>query len=311
MVDVVDPLKMRVFHQGHFIKARHHLAHVLERRLQRTEHLCGRARAHVFVVVEDGETVLVDHRHHGFGKAVVVPCSLCAALRFHGERVCVLTAKPVFGGDDVCRNALGDEIGVHRDRRINSNRGTIAAHRNAAHHFNAARDICHTRAALDLVCGKVHGFHARGAEPVDGKAGDRLIKVRGQNCSARQTAALFANLGHVAPDHVFNRVTIKAIAVFQCVQHICRQTGRGHFVQAAVFAALAPRRSDRVVNIGFGHSVLLRPQEMRGASNRMGVSNRAGPQCGRANGRYWDNPCGRTQRVRGNKGKHSRTDQHW
>ncbi len=47
-------------------------------------------------------------------KRSVVPGGLGAALAFHRQRVAIVAGKPVFGGDDVGRDALRHEIGLHR-----------------------------------------------------------------------------------------------------------------------------------------------------------------------------------------------------
>ena len=253
MVDVVDAFQMRVFHQRDLVETGHHFAHFLKRRLERSKALHISAGAHVFVMVQNGQAVLVAHRHNRFRKAVVGPSGRGTALGFNGQRIGVITAKTVFGCDNISRDALWNKVGVHCDRRINGNRRAVAAHGHAAHHFNAARNIGHACAAFDLVGSKVHCLHARGAKTVDRKTGDRLIQIRSQNSSTGKAPALFAHLGHVAPDHVLHGVAVQTVAVFQGVQNLRGQAHAGHFVQRAVLAALAARGAHGVIDIGFGH----------------------------------------------------------
>ena len=118
----------------------------------------------------------------------------------------MFTGDAVFGGDDIGRNPLGDEVLFHCDRRIDGNRRPVRAHGDAAHALNPARDIGITCAAADLVGRKVNGFHARGTETVNAEPGDTFIQIRRQHGGPRQAAALFHHLRGIAPDHVFYRV---------------------------------------------------------------------------------------------------------
>src|SRR6056297_2168414 len=101
VVNVIDRLKVRVFQLRHGIETRHHLAHILETGLQGSERLHVGSRAHVFVMIEDRQAILVLDLDNRAIKAAVLPSGSGAALRFHGKRVCVVAGKPVFGGDDI------------------------------------------------------------------------------------------------------------------------------------------------------------------------------------------------------------------
>ena len=135
-----------------------------------------------------------------------MPCNFGAALGFNSQCICIVAGETIFGGDDIGADALGDEIGVHRNRRISGNRSTVRPHRDAAHHLNTTGNISTACAAFDLVGTKVNSLHARCAETVDRKTRDGLIQIRSQNGRTGQTAALFHNLGHVAPNHILNRM---------------------------------------------------------------------------------------------------------
>ena len=177
VVDMRDPLQMRVFHHRDLVEAGHGFAHILEGRLQGGERRHIGAGAHVFVTVQNGQAVAVGHRDDGFGKAVVRPGGGRPVLGFHGQGIRHLTGKAVFGGDDIGRNALRHEIGFHGEAWVHRNGGPVAAHGHAAHHLDPARDVGRARATAHLIGGKVHRLHAAGAKAVDGKAGDRLVKV--------------------------------------------------------------------------------------------------------------------------------------
>ena len=215
-----------------------------------------------------------------------------AALALDRQRVGVVAAEAVLGGDDVGRDALRHEIDPHRKARVDGDRRSVRPHGDATHHLDAAGDVGVPGTGPDLVGGEVHRLHARGAEAVDREPGDALVEIRGQHGGAREAAALFADLGDVAPDHVLDRVAVEIVALLQRVQGQRREPQRGHLVQGAVLAALAPRRADGVVDIGVGHrvssvlpDVTPGPQGSR-ASGRMGVSSRRAPRCSRASGRY-------------------------
>ncbi len=152
---------------------------------------------------------------------------------------------------------MRDKIGVHGDTRVHGDGGAVAAHGHAAHHLDSAGDIGLAGAALHLVGGKVHRFHAGGAEPVDRQAGDRLVKIRGQHGSSRKAAALLHHLRDIAPDHVLDGVAVETVAVLEGIEHLGRQPDGGHLVQRAILAALAARGAHGVIDIGVGHRGLL------------------------------------------------------
>ena len=85
VVDVVDPLEVRVLQDRHRVEAGHGLAHVLERGLERAERLHVGAGAHVLVAVEDRQAVDVADRHDRAGEAVVLPGGGGALLALDGE----------------------------------------------------------------------------------------------------------------------------------------------------------------------------------------------------------------------------------
>ena len=85
VVDVVDALEVRVLQDRHRVEAGHHLAHLLERRLERAERLHVGAGAHVLVAVEDRQAVDVLHRHDRAGEAALLPGPGGAPLALDGE----------------------------------------------------------------------------------------------------------------------------------------------------------------------------------------------------------------------------------
>ena len=257
MVDVLDLLQMRVFQLRHGVEARHHLALFLERGLQPAQRLHVRLGAHVLVAVEDRQAVLVAHGDDGAGEAAFGPGAGGAFLALDGIGVDVVAGKAVFGGDDVGRDALRHEVGLHREARVDRDRCAVRAHRHAAHHLDPAGDIGLAGAAIDLVGGQVHRLEPRGAEAVDREARHGFVEIAGQHGRARQAAALFAHLGGVAPDHVLDGCGVQVVALLDRVQGQCRQPQAGDLLQRAVLAALAAGGAQRVVDIGIRHGSLL------------------------------------------------------
>ena len=204
-------------------------------------------------MVQNGQAVDVPHRHDRPGKAVIRPGRRRAFLAFDGHLIGHVAGETVFRGDDVGADALRHEIVVKGDLRVDGNRAAIGAHRHAAHAFHAAGDIGHARAATHLVGGHVHRLEARGTEPVDADARHTFVVIRRQNSGPRKAGALFADLGHVAPDHVLDGACVQIVAILDGVQRNGRQTRGRDFVQAAILAALAANGAGGVIDIGFSH----------------------------------------------------------
>ena len=79
VVDVIDPLKMRVFQHRNLVEAGHLLTHHREGGVQRAEALHVGAGAHVLVAIQNGQAVLVLDGDDRFLETVVFPCR-CGAL---------------------------------------------------------------------------------------------------------------------------------------------------------------------------------------------------------------------------------------
>ena len=86
--------------------------------------------------------------------AVFRPGPSSAFLAFDGKRVGVVAGKPVFGRDDVGRDALRDEIRLHGDGGIDGDGRPVRAHGDPAHHLHPAGDIGGTHPAAHLVGGR-------------------------------------------------------------------------------------------------------------------------------------------------------------
>ena len=248
---------MRVFHHGNLVEPRHHLADILECRLQPTKALHIGGGPHVFVMRQHRQTVLVVNSDHRVGKAPLFPCNCSTPLRFHCQQISILARKAVFGGNNVRRNPLRHEIGLHRKRWVHRNRRPVAAHGHAAHHLHPARDIAVASTATNLVGGDIHRLHSAGAEPVDRQSRNALVQIRRQHSRPCQTPALFAHLRDIAPDHIFHRMAFQPVARLYGVQNLGGQSNRRQFVQRPIAAALATWRPDCVIDKSVVHHRLL------------------------------------------------------
>ena len=252
MVDMGDPLEMGVFQQRHRVEARHRLADVAEGGLERPEAGHVGAGPRMLVLREQRQAVDVGDGHDRAREPVVGNGGGGTRLALDGKGVDIRAAEAEFGRDDVGRDALRHEEGAERQRRVDGDGRPVRAHGDAAHHLDAAGDdgLC---PGGDPRGGKVHGLQPAGAEAVDGEARDAFRQVREQDGGAGEAAALFADLGHVAPDHVLGGVGRPAGAGAQGVQHVGREAQRGHFVQRAIGPSLAAGGPDGVVDIGVDH----------------------------------------------------------
>ena len=165
-----------------------------------------------------------------------------------------------------------------------------------------------------LIGGQVHRLQPAATKPVDRQARNGLVEARGQNRRAREAPALFAHLGHIAPDDILDRMAGKSVPRGQSVQHLRGQRHRRHLVQAAVRPAAAAGRADRVIDESLGHGNLTEQKsgsEKRAASGRKGAASRAMPQSGPAKRRYGASPRGQSRRVQDSTDSRNKTGPRW
>src|SRR5260221_3868707 len=85
--------------------------------------------------------------------------------------------------------------GVVNVRRALKRRFSFGHHeRSAGHRFNAARDGEINFTGCDGPCSSSHGIHPRGAQTIDGRAGDGIGKARQQKRHASDVAIVFPSL---------------------------------------------------------------------------------------------------------------------
>ena len=269
VMDVVDALDFRMRLDRHRVEAAH-LSHRHEGRLQLAERLHRRGGTHVLVLGEKREAVDVLHRDHRILEAALVPGFRRALLALHRIGVDVVARKTVFGRDQVGRHALRHEVGRHRHRRIHRPGAAGGADADAAHRFGAAADGEFMLAAHDLGGGEIHRIEARGAEPADLDAGDRLAETGLERGEARDIGAGLADRIDHAEHDVVDDVFGEVVALLQGFQRCRRQCQRGHLVQRAIGLAAAARRANVIVDICLRHpfspvsvSALIEPDELQ------------------------------------------------
>ena len=196
-----DALDIRMRLNGDRVEAAL-LADHHERRLERSERLHVRARAHVLVMLEHRQAIDVEHRRDRVLEPAVFPGRRGALLRLDRVSVDVVAREAVFRRDEVGRDALRHEIGGDRQRRISRPCASRGADADAAHRFDAAADRQLVLAAHHLRGGEIDRVEARRAEPVDLHAGHCVAEARGERAHARDVAARFADRIDAAHHHV-------------------------------------------------------------------------------------------------------------
>ena len=182
-----------------------------------------------------------------------VPRRLGALLALDRIGVDVVAREAVFGRDQVGRDALRQEVGRDRDRRVHRPRAARRAHADAAHRLDAAADRHVVLAGHHLRGGEVDRVEPRGAEAVDLHARDRVAVAGGERRGARDVAARLADRIDAAEHHVVDQHGIEQVAVLDRAERLRGEAERRHLVQRAVGLALAARRAHGVVDECIGH----------------------------------------------------------
>ena len=257
VVDMVDRLDIGVRGDCDGVEAAK-LSHLDERRLELAERLHVRLRPHMFVAGKDRQAVDVLHRHDGPCKAPFLPCPGGALLRLDGVFVDIVAGETVFGGDEVGRDALGQEIARYGDAGIDGPGAARRPHADPAHRFDAAADGDVLHARHHLRRREVHRVEARGAEPVDLDARHVLAEARLQDRGAGDVAAGFADGVDAAEHHVLDDLGIESVALPDRIERRHGKIDRRHLVKRAVGLAATARRAHGVVDKGLTHKNLPR-----------------------------------------------------
>ena len=249
-VDVVDLLDVVVLLQRHVVEAAHR-ADAVERGLQLAQALERGVGAHVLVVVEDDQTVLVLHRDDGLGEVAARPRRGGLLLRAQRVAVDVLTGEALDGGDQVGADALRHEADAVVGLGVGGPGAAVGAHRHAAHRLDAAGQHQVVPAGAHLLRGGVDGLQAGRAEPVELEPAGGLGQLGHQRRGAGDVAALVADRRHDAEDDVADQVLVQiGEAAAQLVDQADDQVDRLDLVERAVLV-LAARRANGLVDEGF------------------------------------------------------------
>ena len=216
------------------------------------------AGADVFIPIKDRQAVHVRNRHDGFGKPVFRPgprgafswlSTASASASFAG--------KPVFGRDDVGRDALrgrntssmamGGIDGDGRPVRSPWRPGPSSPPRR--------RYRRHPPRRAPGLAARLTASNPLAQKRLMARPGDTLVEVgMPERPSAQGSRPVSPHLRDVAPYHVLDRVPpSRSLRAFSVLSVKAGKPRGGHFVQGAVLAALATGSAYRVVDIGVGH----------------------------------------------------------
>ena len=152
-----------------------------------------------------------------------------------------------FGRDDVGRDALRHEIGPERQRRVDGDGGAVRAHRAPGSSSRRRRRRSpRRRRARTWFAARFTASSPQAQKRLIDRPGTSSPRSDEQHRRAREAAALLADLGDVAPDHVLDRV----LAAGRCAPERVRAVSADSrsavtSCRLAVGPALAARRADR------------------------------------------------------------------
>ena len=187
------------------------------------------------------------------------PSSQARAARFcELDRISIdiVAREAVFGGDQIRRNALRQEIIGDGDAGIDRPRAARCPHADAAHGFDAAADGDVLHAGHDLRGREIDRIETGGAEAVDLHARNFLAEAGLQHRRAGNVAAGFADRIDAAEHHVLDQRGIEIVAPPNGIEGRDREIDGRHLVQRAIGLAAPARRANRVEDIGFRHEGL-------------------------------------------------------
>src|SRR3954452_25395278 len=244
VVDLVDPV---VLLQRHRVEAAL-VADPSERRREAGQALHGRPGADELVPVQDSQPVHVRDRDH---RPLEVPVRLRLGrprLRLRRERVDVGPGVPLQGGDQVRSDALRDERGGQRGRRVHRPGTAVGAQRDPRHRLHAAGEDEVLEPGAYPRRGLVHRLQPRRAEPVQLDPGHGVGVAGGERRGLRDVAALVAQRAHHPEHHVVDPVRVQArVPLAHLVEQPDNEVDRLDLVQRAGALALPARGADGVV----------------------------------------------------------------
>ena len=203
-------------------------------------------------MVENGQTELVLDRHDGLLETALFPGLSRAALAFHRIGVDIIAAEAVLGGDQIGGNALGHDIMIEADLRIDAHGTAIGTHRHATHRFNTGTDREIGFAAHHLGGGEIDRFQAGSAETIDLETGGAFSIAGIDHGRARNVRALLTNRRNTAHDDIIDQCGVEPVAIADRLQLLGRELQRGDRIERPVLL-LAARRANGVIDVSFGH----------------------------------------------------------
>ena len=165
----------------------------------------------MLVLVEQRQPVDVLDRDHRILEAALLPGLRRALLALDRIGVDVVAREAIFGGDQIGGNALRQEIGFQRDRRIDRPGAAGGADADAAHGLDAAANRHVVLAGHDLGRGEIHRIETGGAKAVDLHARHLVAVARHDRGDTGDVAAGLADRIDAAQHHIIDQHRIEIV----------------------------------------------------------------------------------------------------
>ena len=158
------------------------------------------------------------HRHDGMVEIALRLRIGGAALRFEGVGVQVGAAKALYGGDQVCANALGHKSRLHIGFGVLRPSTAVRANGYAAHAFDTTSHHQVFPARAHFLRRHVHGLQAGCTKAVDLHASALKVPTGLERCHLGDHAALLAYGRDHAHHHIVHHGGIKLVALLQVAE---------------------------------------------------------------------------------------------
>ena len=203
----------------------------------------------MFVFCQNGEAVHVLHGDDRLVEVAVLPGVFGALLRFDSVFIAVFAAEALRGGDEVSADTLRGEVGVVGRLRVFCPRAAVCSHGDAGHGFDTAGEHQLVPAGRGFLGGRVDGFQARGAEPVELDTCHGVGQAGRDRCRAGDDSALFVDGGDHAEHDVVDFLGVSlGVALENGVDEAGHEVNGLGSVQCAA-AVLTARGAHRVIDV--------------------------------------------------------------
>ena len=173
------------------------------------------------------------------------------SLRLNGKGVDIIAGVAVFAGDEIGRDALGNEMTGQGYHGVHGHGATVGAHLHARHGFHTAGQRQLFPAGLNVGCGLVDGFEARAAETVERHSAKMIAITRLLGRRLGDVGALVHDLCDAAKDKFFDLAGIQLIPFPQCVEERHHQLRRRNAEEGSFFIAFPANGAYDVIYVGF------------------------------------------------------------